>query len=82
MLGLGKYAQSWFYIEYLIYTHISVLWINRCQLFINFVCIATHKKSYGLLLTGINELRKRLVYITYGIIIFFYIWLYYVVYNV
>ena len=82
MLGLRKYAQSWFYIEYYIYTHILVLWIKGCQLFINCKCDATHNKSFGLVFSAINELRKRIVNMTYDIIFYFYRWLYNIVYSV
>ena len=46
------------------------------------MCDATHKKSFGSELTAINEVRMRIVYMTYDIIIFFYRWLYDVVYDV
>ena len=74
MLGLGKYFQSWFYKQYLTYTNILVLWIKGCQLFRNCVCDATHKKSFGLGLTGINEVRKRTDDILDDIFVFFKYW--------
>ena len=41
MLGLVKFSQSGFYIEYSIYTHILVLRIKACQLFRNCMSDAT-----------------------------------------
>ena len=71
MLGLGKYAQSWFYIEYLIYTHVLVLWIKGCQLFRNCMSDENDNKSFGSGITYINEVQKHIVYMTYDIISFF-----------
>ena len=82
MLGFGKCAHIWFYIEYSTYTHILVLWINGCQLFRNFMSNATDNKSFGLELTDINEVQKRIDYILDDIYIFFYRWLYDIVNDV
>ena len=46
------------------------------------MCEATHNRSFGLGLTDINEVRKRIVYLTYNIIDFFYRYLYDKVYDV
>ena len=43
---------------------------------------ANHNKSFGLGLTDINEVSKRIVYIIYDIIVFFYRWLYNIIYDV
>ena len=72
MLGLGKYSQSWFYIEYSICTHVLVLWIKGCQFFRKCMSDVTGNKSFGLVLTAINELRKRIYYILDDIYFFFY----------
>ena len=77
MLGIGKFSQSLFYIEYSIYTPILSLWIKGCQLFRNCMWDATHNKYFGLgLLTDINELHKRIYYIVGNIFVLFYQWLY------
>ena len=76
MLGVDKYAQSWFYIEYSINTPKLSLRINGCQLFRNCKWYATQNKSFGLGLTAINEVRKRIYFILDDIYIFFYWWLY------
>ena len=62
MLGLGKYSQNWFYIEYYIYA---------CQLFRNCTSDATNNKSFGSELTAINEVRKRIDYTLNDIFVFF-----------
>ena len=36
---------------------------------------ATHNQSFGLGLTAMNEVRKRIVSMTYDIMFFFYQWL-------
>ena len=82
MLGICKYAQSWFYIEYSILTLVLSLRIKDCQLFRKFICEATHNRWFGLGLIDINEVNKRIVYMTYAIIIFFYRCLYDIVYDV
>ena len=69
---LGKYAQIRLYIEYLIYIHILILWIKVCQFFRNCVCNATHNDSFGLWLTAINEVHRRVYYIIDDIFVFFY----------
>ena len=43
---------------------------------------AADNKSFGSGLTAINESRKRIVYMTYDIICFFWGWLYDIVYDV
>ena len=70
MLGLVKYAQSSFYIEYSIYTHKLVLWIKGCQWFRNCMGDATNNKSFGSVLTAINEVRKRKDFILDDIFVF------------
>ena len=82
MLGIGKYAQRWFYIEYSIYTHKLVLQIKGYQLFINCMSDATNNKSFGLVLRASNEVCKRIYYIIDDIFVFFYQWLYDIVYGV
>ena len=42
----------------------------------------TDNKSFGSGLIAVNEVRKRMFYITYDIIVFFYLWLYDIVYDV
>ena len=71
MLGLDEYAQSRFYIEYSIYTHLLFLWIKGCQFFRNCVCDETHNESFGLGLTAINKVPKGIVYMYYDIIVLF-----------
>ena len=75
MLGLGNSAQSWFYIEYLIYTHKSDLLINVCQLFRNCMNDATDNKLFGSRLTAINKVRKNIYYVIYNKFVFYYLWL-------
>ena len=72
MFGLGKYDQSWFYIEYSIYTHVLVLYIKGCQFFRNCMSDATNNNSFGLGLTAINEVRKCIDYIIDDKYFFFY----------
>ena len=72
MLGIGKYAQSWFYIEYSIQSPILSLWINGCQLFKNFMRDATHNNSFGLGSAYTNEVRKHIYYSLDDIFVFFY----------
>ena len=50
--------------------------------FRNYMRDATDNKSFGSVLADINEVCKRIVYMTYKIIIFFFRWLYYIVYDV
>ena len=46
------------------------------------MCDTTHNKSFGLGLTDINEMLKRIYYILDNIYILFYQWLYDVVYDI
>ena len=70
MLGIGKYAQGLFYIEYSIYTPVLSLWIKGCHLFRNCLWDATHNESFGLGLTALNEVRKHIHYILDNIYIY------------
>ena len=79
MLGIYEYSQSLFYMEYSIYIPVLVLWIMGCPFFRNCIWDVTHNKSFGLGWTAINEVRKRIVYMTYDIIVFFLLWMYNVV---
>ena len=79
MLGIGKYAQNWFYMEYSIYTQILGLWIKGCHFFRNCMLYATRNKSFCLGLTSINEVRNQVDYIPDKIFVFFYQWSYNVV---
>ena len=81
MSVLGTESKGWFYTEYSIYTHILVLWIKGCQLFINCMSNVTNNKSFGLGLTAINEVHKRIYCMLDGIFVFFYQWFYYIVYD-
>ena len=79
MLGLVKYAQSWFYIEYLIYNHTVILWINGCQFFRIYMSNATDNNSFGSLLTAMNEVYKLIYYIVgdiyfYSIVVQYSVW--------
>ena len=40
------------------------------------MCDATHNNSFGSGVTAINKVCKRIVYMNYDIIVFFYQWLY------
>ena len=82
MLGLGEYAKSWFYIEYSIFTQKLVLWIKGCQLFRKCMSDATDNKSFGPVLTAINEVRKQIVYMTCVVIVSFYRWLHNILYDI
>ena len=67
MLGLDKEPQKLSYIQHLIYTHTLVLWITEqtfCQLFRNGYRIwLFHHKTFGSLLTAVNEEFLRIGYI-------------------
>ena len=41
MSVLSKKSIIWLYIEYSVNTHLSILWIKGCQLFINCTCDVT-----------------------------------------
>ena len=43
------------------YTHVVILLIENCQLFIIFVCDETHHNSFGSGLTYFNEVHKHIV---------------------
>ena len=76
MSVLGKNPQSWFYIEYSIYTSILVLWVKGCQLFRYCMCDTIHWKYFNTSLTATNKFLKRIFYIVDDIIILFYQLLY------
>ena len=63
MLGLGKYAKSWFYIKNSIYTHVLILWRKGCQFFRKWMSDVSNNKSFGLRLTAINKVCKLNDYI-------------------
>ena len=46
------------------------------------MCDATHNKLFGSVWTDINEVRKRVFYMTYDIIILFYQCLYDIMFDV
>ena len=71
MLGLGKYVQIRFYIEYSINTHGLVLWMKGCKSFGNWMCDATHNESFGSVSTASNEAPK-IIYYTIDDIFFFF----------
>ena len=58
------------------YTHVLILQIKVCPFFRNFMCNATHHKSFGLIWTAFNEVRSRIVFIPDNIYLFFYQFLY------
>ena len=63
----------------MIYTPELGLLVKGCKLFINCMCDATHDKSFGLILTDINEVRNHIYYILDYIFVFLYRYLYDVV---
>ena len=71
MLGIGKYAHSWFYIEYLVCTNVLSLWIKGCQLLRKCMWDATHKMSFASGLKDSNEMRKCIDYIIDNIFVLF-----------
>ena len=72
MFGIGKYAKSWFYIEYLICTNGLSLRIKGFQFFRNCIWENTYNKSFGLGSTALNEVCKHIGYILDYISFFFY----------
>ena len=69
MSVLGKEAKSWFYIKYLMHTHVLVLLIKKgCQMFKN-ACAVWLIKSLFSVLTAINKVSGRIVYMEDHIII-------------
>ena len=76
MLGLGKEVKGFFFIQYLLYTHVLILYIKVSKLFRKIICGVMHHKSYGLVLTAAIEVRKHVPYILDNIIIFPLQWFY------
>ena len=72
LFRIGKYDQSWFYIEYSIYTHVLVLYIEGCEFFRKCMSDATNNNSFGSVLTATNDVGKCIYYIIDGIYFFFY----------
>ena len=62
--------------EYSLYTHILFLWRKGFQLLRKCTINATDNKSFGSVLTAINEVRKHIYYKVANIFVFFYQWLY------
>ena len=83
MSVLDKLAQSWFYIEYSIYTPKLVLWKKGCQLFRNCIWYVTQNNAFGLGTTTIIEMCKCIDYILDNIFVLLYQWFYdVIVYDV
>ena len=45
MSRVDKEAQSLSHMQYLMYTHVSILFIKGCQIFRNYMCDVTHHNS-------------------------------------
>ena len=63
---LDKNAESWFFVEYSILSHVLILWIEGSKCFRKIFCGITHHKSYDLVLKYYIEISKSIVYILWN----------------